>query len=454
MKRGSLQAPRARRDVLAENMMRRRGAVCRLALAFLVATAPLRSAVAEDPPRCSAPAALPPGTAPASGEPPGGDVAAPSVGWERWNYWRSNCVTVHWGTRQMFDFTVFSQDATSIAQVGKVDSQFQWREAKFFVNGHLLCFENPWAYAAEFDFGGFDLPQGQRFGLAKLWLEIPIVRWASVKVGRQSTPFSLEILTSGGDLRFMERALTAFDIGNQGGITIAGTTGDERLTWTLGGFSSVLTGGSGVVVAARTTALPVYEDGGQFLLHLELSSRYMSAPNGIQEYSGRPATGVGPYFVDTGEFVAPTTWEFDAALLLVAGPVSVQAEVLDSFSLSSQGGNPNLLGWYVSASWIPTGETRLYNRKAAVPGYVVPASKWGALEIASRYFVTGLNGGNLAGGVMRDLQVGASWFIGKLFPWSTDEMFRIDVNYGHVWLDRFGMLGNSDVIGFRLQAKF
>ena len=23
-----------------------------------------------------------------------------------------------------------------------------------------------------------------------------------------------------------------------------------------------------------------------------------------------------------------------------------------------------------------------------------------------------------------------------------------------VWLDRFGMLGNSDVIGFRLQAKF
>jgi hypothetical protein len=32
-------------------------------------------------------------------------------------------------------------------------------------------------------------------------------------------------------------------------------------------------------------------------------------------------------------------------------------------------------------------------------------------------------------------------------------MFRIDVNYGHVWLDRFGTTGNSDVIGFRLQTS-
>jgi phosphate-selective porin OprO and OprP len=424
----------------------------RLALLLVLVIVSPGAAVAEEPPGCTPPAP-PPGTAPAPAEPGRGDAGAKAVGWERWNFWRSNCLTVHWGTRQMLDFTLFGQDAESVAQLGNIDPQFQWREAKFFVNGDLLCFENPWRYAAEFDFGGFDLPQGQRFGLSKLWLEIPIVHWASVKLGRQATPFSLEILTSGGDLRFMERALAAFDIGNQGGVTVAGTTVDERLTWTLGGFSSLLTGGSGVVVAARATGLPVYEDGGGVLLHLELSSRYVSVPNAIQQYSGRPATHVGPYFVDTGEFVAPTTWDFDAALLLVAGPVSVQAEILDSFSLSSQGGDPNLLGWYVSVSWLPTGETRPYDRKAALPGYVVPRSKWGALELAARYFVNDLDGGSLAGGVMRDVQVGASWFIGKLFPWSTDEMFRIDVNYGHVWLDRFGILGNSDVIGFRLQAK-
>lgn len=376
-----------------------------------------------------------------------------AVGWASWNYWRSHCLTVNLGTRQMLDVTVFSQDAASVAQLGSIGSQFQWREAKFFANGHLLCFDQPWAYAAEFDFGGFDLPQGQRFGLAKLWLEIPIVPWASVRIGRQATPFSLEILTSGGNLRFMERALAAFDIGNQGGVTVAGSTEDERLTWTLGAFSNLVTGGSGVVVALRTTALPVYEDGGSFLLHLEMDGRYMSPPGGSQEFQGRPATGVGPYFVDTGPFVAPTTWEADAAILLISGPFSVQAEIVDSISLSSQGGNPNLWGWYVSAGWLLTGETRPYNRKTALPGYIEPRSKWGAVELAARYFVIDLDGGNLTGGVMRDLQLGASWFIGKLFPWSTDEMFRIDVNYGHVWLDRFGTVGNSDVLGFRLQAS-
>jgi len=428
-------------------------AVRRLALALVIAAIPSRPVAADDPPGCSAAAPRPAGPPPADGVL--GDVEAEvkAVGWERWNYWRSNCLTVHLGTRQMLDFTVFSQDAASVAQLGNIDSQFQWREAKFFLNGNLLCFEQPWAYAAEFDFGGFDLPQNQRFGLAKLWLEIPIVRWASVKVGRQSTPFSLEILTSGGDLRFMERALAAFDIGNQGGVTVAGVMADDRLTWTLGAFSNLLTGGSGVVVASRLTGLPVYEDDGSFLLHVELSGRYQTPANSAQEVQSRPATGVGPYFVDTGAFVAPTTWEIDAAVLLIKGPFSVQAEILDSISLSSQGGDPNLWGWYVSAAWVPTGETRQYDRKKALPGYVVPGSKWGAVELAARYFMIDLNGGNLTGGVMRDLQLGVSWFVGKLFPWSTDEMFRIDVNYGHVWLDRFGTTGNSDVIGFRLQTS-
>lgn len=445
--------PIAPRACARESLSARWGAAVPVLLALLISTMPSRPVAADDPPACSAAAARPAGPPTADGVPGGNDAEAKAVGWERWNFWRSNCLTVHWGTRQMLDFTVFSQDAGSIAQLGKIDSQLQWREAKFFVNGYLLCFENPWAYAAEFDFGGFDLPQGQRFGLSKLWLEIPIVRWASVKVGRQATPFSLEILTSGGNLRFMERALAAFDIGNQGGVTLAGSTEDERLTWTLGAFSDLVTGGSGVVVASRTTALPVYEDGGSFLLHLELDGRYMSPPGAAQEFQGRPATGVGPYFVDTGPFLAPTTWEIDAAVLLISGPLSVQAEILDSISLSSQGGNPNLWGWYVSAGWLPTGETRPYDRKNALPGYVVPRSRWGAVEIAARYLMIDLDGGSLTGGVMRDLQVGASWFIGKLFPWSTDEMFRIDVNYGHVWLDRFGVVGNTDVIGFRLQVS-
>jgi phosphate-selective porin OprO/OprP len=445
--------PIAPRSCAREGRTMRRGGSIAALLALLLPTLPFRVVAADEPPVCPADAARPAGPAPAAGDPGRATGGTKAVGWDRWNSWRSHCLTVNVGTRQMLDVTVFSQDAASVAQLGNIDSRFQWREAKFFVNGELLCFEDPWAYAADLDFGGFNLPQGQRFGLAKLWLEIPLVRWASVKVGRQVTPFSLEILTSGGNLRFMERALAAFDIGSQGGVTVAGATGDERVTWTLGAFSDLVTGGSGVVVASRSTALPLYEDGGSFLLHLELDGRYISPAGGTREFQGRPATGVGPYFVDTGAFVSPTTWEIDAALLLVSGPFWLQAEILDTISLSSQGGDPNLWGWYVSAGWLPTGETRPYDRRKALPGYVVPRSRWGAVELAARYFMVDLDGGNVAGGVMRDLQLGVSWFVGKLFPWSTDEMFRVEVNYGHVWLSRFGTVGKSDVIGFRLQAS-
>ena len=75
----------------------------------------------------------------------------------------------------------------------------------------------------------------------------------------------------------------------------------------------------------------------------------------------------------------------------------------------------------------------------------MPFGKWGAVQVAGRYFTNSLTSGNVDGGVLRDLQAGLNWYIGA--------MFRVDFNYGHVWLKRFGTVGNSDVYGFRLQFQ-
>ncbi len=415
-----------------------------LPLAVAVVGVPSLPAAEDDAARCSAPMSPPKQSTSAPAEQAESD-AATKVGWVRWDHYQTHCFSMHLRTRQMLDFTVFSQNGASVAQLGTIDSKFQWREAQFLADGQVLCFEEPWSYAVELDFGGFDLPQGQRFGFSKFWLEIPVVSWASVRFGRQTTPFSLEILEAGGDISFMERSLAAFDIGTQTGLIVGKNTLDGRLTWVVGLFSNWIAGGSQWGVTTRATGLPMYEHGGEHLLHVEVSGRYLTFPGGSEQVEGRPATHVGPYFVDTGAFPAIGAWGFDAALLAISGPLSLQAEILETKNLSSQAGNPNLWGWYVTASWFLTGETRPYDKQRAIPVYPVPLGKWGAAELAVRYFLTDLTSGNIRGGVLRDLQAGASWYIGA--------MFRVDFNYGYVWLNRSGITGISGVYGFRLQFQ-
>ena len=367
--------------------------------------------------------------------------------WTSWNVYDGGCLGTRLGTRQMLDFTVFSQDSANIRQLGKIDSTFEWREARFSADGELRCFDEPVSFSAAFDFNGFDLPKGQRFGLAHFWIEIPVNRWVgTVTVGNQKPPFSIEELITGGNLTYMERALTAFEVGDKTGVVVANHALDMRLTWALGLFSNWISGGHEIAGTARVTGLPVYASDGARLVHLGLAGRYLSPPDGPSQYKARPATHVGPYFVDTGPFTAGRAWRLDAELLGIWGPLTFQSELLETWTLSSQGANPNLWGAYIKASWFPTGEVLPFSRKSGVPGAVVPKRKWGAAEVAVRWYTNDLDSGPIQGGVMDSLQLGASWYL-------LDAMFRLDLNYGRAWLHRFGTVGHSGVYGFRLQFQ-
>lgn len=367
-------------------------------------------------------------------------------GWVSWHEYRGRCATIHLHTRQMFDFTFFEQDATNIAQVGQASPQFDWREARFYISGRFLCFDPAWSYYVALDYGGFNLPQSQRFGLSEAWLGIPVNDWIGVvEVGKVRQTFSLEALSSGGSMTFMERALEAFYIANMIGLAVRNTALDQRLNWSAGLFYDWLSNGSYFGATARVTGLPLYAQEGALLVHLGASGRYFSTGGSSLDFQARPATHVGPFFADTGSIEASGVWGFDAEALAILGPVTLQAELLENWVISSSASNPTLWGWYVNASWFVTGEIRPYSREKAIPGYVTPRGAWGAVEVAARYWVNDLDGGTLSGGTLRDLQLGVNWYLGALF--------RVDFNYGHVWLNRFGTVGQSGVYGFRLQLQ-
>jgi len=367
-------------------------------------------------------------------------------GWVTWNEYRGTCATMNLHTRQMFDFTFFVQDATNVSQVGKADPQFQWREARFMLSGRFLCFKPAWSYYVSIEYGGFNLPQGQRFGVSEAWIGIPINDWlGTVEVGKVQQAFSIESLTSGGSLTFMERSLEAFDLGDQIGIALRNSALRDRLTWQAGFYYDFFTDSSTVGGAVRVTGLPVDENGGALLLHVGASGRYLGAAGGSLQLQARPATHVGPYFADTGSFPAWGSWGFDVEALAVLASVTLQAEFLENWVGASQAGNPSLFGWYVKGAWLVTGEVLPFEREKAVPGYIVPKRDWGAIEVAIRYWMNSLDGGSVSGGVLRDVQAGATFYLGKFL--------RADFNYGHVWLYRFGVTGQSGVYGFRLQLQ-
>ena len=70
--------------------------------------------------------------------------------------------------------------------------------------------------------------------------------------------------------------------------------------------------------------------------------------------------------------------------LVNRGPWSVLAEYVRSEVNSPATGDPGFNGWYVTGSWVVTGDYRPYDRKAGYARRVLPLGEWGAIELVVR----------------------------------------------------------------------
>jgi len=288
----------------------------------------------------------------------------------------------------------------------------------------------------------------------------------SLKVGAFLPPMSLDAITSSRDITFMELAapVQALTPGLDSGAQVGCPVLHERMTWAFGLFSEGVGSDYGDAsqsfarAITRLTCLPIYhpdpeQPGSAQLLHLGASASILYSGDSTVHYRSRPESYLAPYVIDTGDIAAEGALVAGAEAAWVDGPFSIQGEYLRSWVHENNGEAPSFQGFYASASWFLTGETRPYDRTQGAFSRVIPKRNfdpghggWGAWEIAGRYSYADLDSGNVQGGRLSMLMAGVNWYLHSHLKW------RFEYGFGHV-ADR-QPAGNLNVFQTRMEVDF
>ncbi|HXQ24578.1 MAG TPA: porin [Candidatus Acidoferrales bacterium] len=326
--------------------------------------------------------------------------------------------------------------------------------------------------------------------------QIPVLQY--VRVGHFKEPFSLEELVLDAFTTFQERSLAnAFALPVTNFVTtpagVATTTSgtdrntgiaayqnflQQRMTTAAGAFRLADNFGDGFGsdspydIAARITGLPLYDTGGQNLLHLGFSYSHKfrhyakDSPETIG-FASRPEAHLFPVnLVSTGNVNTNGADLLNPEVSLVTGPFSVQGEytwaLVDQSNLNCTGtpltckttqhSNPQFGGGYIEASYFLTGESRAsfyktqvgyYDRIIPNHNFAIDGSHWGAWQVAARYSYLDLNSASVKGGALDDITGGINWYL--------NPVTRITLNY--IWAHRESV-GDSNVVEARFQLVF
>src|ERR1017187_8223642 len=339
------------------------------------------------------------------------------------------------------------------------DDGVEVRRARVYAQGDCLLLL-PVSYEVEVGY----IPN--QFYIENSYLAFRDIGWiGDLKFGQYQPPMGLEVITSSRDTTFMEAAapIEALAPGVNAGIQIGRPVFDQRATWKLGLFSE---GGGGQDFGdatknygraiTRITGLPIYKTDADnpdatTLLHLGLSANVLYSSTSSIRYRSRPESHLAPYVVDTGDIVADSALVAGAEAAWVSGPFSLQAEYLHSWVDEHNGQVPEFGGFYATASWFLTGETRPYDRQNACFGRVIPHKNfdwgkggWGAWELAARGSYLNLDSADVHGGRLSMLMTGVNWYLHSHVKW------RFEYGFGHV--SGIQPEGNLNIFQTRVEA--
>lgn len=336
------------------------------------------------------------------------------------------------------------------------DSQF--RRVRLGAAGTL---NSNWKFKAEYDFRDADKAIE---GLRDAYIEYvgklpgldPVAHPTSIKIGQSHEPFSMELINSSNNSLFIERALPVNTLANfvgerQPGLKL--TTWGERWTAAVGAFAtrqqeaisaitvtcpipaagarpgSTLrctgTGGDeqtgprdfndGYALTARGTWAP-WHDGGH-VLHLGTAFSYRDFLDGnaMRLRERFEVNETGGRLIDTGNFSAKNFRRWNAEVAAVEGPFTLQAEYLMMKANATAIEDPTFNGYYVSAGWFLTGESRPYKFQEGIfdsvrPNSLVGKGGWGAWELVARYSTADLSDESLSGGIEQNITAGLNWY--------------------------------------------
>lgn len=348
----------------------------------------------------------------------------------------------------LVDYTAFGQDETSLAQVGQQESQWAARAARLMFAGTIGgSYKVTYLVAGEYK--GFESDPETLWNMTDVSFTFPIRGPATkLTIGKSKETYAYEMVGDAASLPSQERVLNPFFTSRNIGVKVMHVTSNHRMTMAGGVFNDWWVKGdalsdSGTDVTARVTALPVDAKNGTRFLHLGIAARYAGADNDTMRYRGRPESNVGDYYVDTGNLAGDHAWHTGLEALWNEGPFSVLGEFQRARVSSPTSGNPAFLGYYLTGSWILTGETRPYDRTQGYARRVMPNGRWGAPELVARFSHEDLDDGVVHGGTFDKTYLGLNW-------WAT-RRWKLGMGWGHTWLDRFDTKGVTDSVHTRIQ---
>jgi phosphate-selective porin OprO/OprP len=276
-----------------------------------------------------------------------------------------------------------------------------------------------------------------------IWMQVRDIPYLGiVRIGNQNKPIGMTTNTGAANLSFMERPdnndafYGPFDNGYALGVTVINWAESERATWQSGIYRPS-TNVFGVTLnkgafGGRVTALPIYEDEGEELVHVGLGSFGGELVQDDLRDRARPLLRNGPGYavpvlLDTGDIPGNRQYTVGPEFAAVFGSLTVQAEWAGQWltNASPNGQNVGTIfyqGGYVEALYFLTGEHAQYQKHEGVFGRVIPRSNFstkagdgcrglGAWQVGVRFSYLDLTDKSIQGGQLYDWTVGVNWYL-------------------------------------------
>lgn len=369
------------------------------------------------------------------------------------------------GTLQQIDVAAYDDDGTDIAD------GVQLRRSRLSVGGNLF---KDWQYRVEYELSGTPSGTGSTT-ITDAYVSYLALKPFTVTVGHFKPAFSMEALIADKNATFMERGLPFYLVTPLFVRTPGVQVSDAGAFWSLAAgvsgapLAETGSGDEGWGFNARGTLAPLLTP--TRLVHLGLGytwrrptqdnatvgSGSSATTTSAVSFSARPESNQAPALVSTGTLADTQRYSLvGAEFAAAAAALSLQAEY-DWVRVARDNGRDDLAftSGYAQLAYTLTGEARPYRADRGVfdairPAHPFGAEGWGAFELAARVSQMDLNDGSVSGGRLRDLTLGASWYL--------NNALRVSANYVKVLeLDRAGHALDGQepaVFQTRLQLAF
>ncbi len=248
---------------------------------------------------------------------------------------------------------------------------------------------------------------------------------SNLYIGQVPVPYSFENTTSSKWISFLERSLPTVAFAPSYGLGMMGNAWGELFAITVAvtepkqgtHHPSIKSRRDPWGAATRIVFSPIHteDDGCHEAYHFSISARYQDARdtiNGIRfrtrpEARARETTQI----LDTNFIQGKSYTVYGGEIAGIWGPLTLQGEYGEAHVQRNKFlGNPRFHGWYVQASYILTGESRVYHFHSGTLGRIKPKSDCGAWEVAIRQSYLNLNSKNIRGGKGHDTGLSLGWY--------------------------------------------